>query len=602
MTVTQRLAALRALMKQRGIDACLVSSSDPHCSEYVGDHFKCRKFLTGFTGSAGTALVTDSFAGLWTDGRYFIQAEKELAGSGFTLMKMGQEGVPTIEAFLWENLKEGDTLGFDGRTVTARYGDCLKNLLSEKQVRINPSPDLVGELWEDRPALSCEKAWELDIIYAGYPRSKKIAQMRKAMAERKADYLLLSSLEDICWLLNIRGNDVACTPVVLSYLVLSQSRVRLFIQESAVDAELKESLRKDGVELLPYNGIYEFVGNCPAGARYWLDYTSVNLTLKNAIAREAILMDRQNPTLLAKATKNSIEVANMKKAHIKDGVAVTKFIFWLKNAVNASEEGGEKITELSAARKLEEFRQEGMNYLGPSFGSIIAYGPNAALAHYSPSPESEATLAAKGLVLSDTGGNYLEGSTDITRTIILGPVTEEIRKYFTLVLKGHLNLAAAKFLYGCTGQNLDILARQPLWAVGEDFNHGTGHGVGYLLSVHEAPNGFRWKSVPERNDRCVLEEGMITSDEPGYYREGAFGIRHENLLVCRKAEKNEHGQFMEFEPLTLVPFDLDGIDPSLMNEEEKARLNAYHQKVYEKIAPHLNDAERAWLKKATREI
>lgn len=602
MTVTQRLAALRALMKQRGIDAFLVSTSDPHCSEYVGDHFKCRKYLTGFTGSAGTALVTDSFAGLWTDGRYFIQAENELAGSGFTLMKMGQEGVPTIEAYILEHLKEGDTLGFDGRTITARYRDRLRNLLSDKQIRINPSLDLVGELWEDRPALSCEKAWELDTIYAGYPRSKKIAQMRKAMADRMADYLLLSSLEDICWLLNIRGNDVACTPVVLSYLVLSQSRVRLFIQEGAVDAELKESLRKDGVELLPYESIYEFVGHCPAGARYWLDYTSVNLTLRNAVCRDAVLLDRPNPTLLAKAMKNSIEVANMKKAHIKDGVAVTKFIFWLKNAVNASAEGGEKVTELSAARRLEEFRREGKNYLGPSFGSIIAYGPHAALAHYSATPESEAVLAPKGLVLTDTGGNYLEGSTDITRTIILGPVTEEIKKYFTLVLKGHLNLAAAKFLYGCNGQNLDCLARQPLWAVGEDFNHGTGHGVGYLLSVHEGPNGFRWKAVPERNDRCVFEEGMITSDEPGYYREGAFGIRHENLLVCRKAEKNENGQFMEFEPLTLVPFDLDGIDPALMNEEEKARLNAYHQTVYEKIAPHLNDAEKAWLKKATRAI
>ena len=532
MTVSQRLAALRSRMKQKGIDAYLIPTDDYHGSENVGDFFKCRSYLTGFTGSAGTAVVTADFAGLWTDGRYFIQAASQLAGSGFTLMKMGQEGVPSVEDYLEKTLKDGQTLGFDGRTVTARSGEKLCGQLGMKGVGIVSSCDLVGEIWEDRPALSCKSVWELDVIYAGYPRNEKIARIRKSLAERKTDYLVLTSLEDIAWLLNLRGDDVECTPVFLSYLVLSQSRVRLFAQKEAFSAELAEKLRKDGIELLPYGDIYSFVSGFRAGCCVWMDPAKVNYTLRSLVPGNVKIYMAPNPTLIPKACKNSIEVANMKKAHIRDGAAVTKFICWLKKAVAASSEGkGECVTELSALHKLEEFRRQGKHYQGPSFVYIIAYGEHAAIPHYSPSEETNVPLQARGLVLADTGGHYLEGSTDITRTIVLGPLTDEEKQYFTRVLIGHLNLAAAKFLYGCTGRNLDYLARQPLWEIGEDYNHGTGHGVGYLLSVHEGPNGFRWKSVPERADGAVLEEGMIQSDEPGYYREGAFGIRHENLMV-----------------------------------------------------------------------
>ena len=597
MNVPERLAALRSLMRQKGIDAYMVPTDDYHSSEYVGEFFKCRKYLTGFTGSAGTAVVTADFAGLWTDGRYFIQAADQLAGSGFTLMRMGQEGVPTIEEYLEEHLNEGQTLGFDGRTVTAAKGAQLAEMLGKKQVRIDSSLDLVGEIWEERPALSCEKVWELNTVYAGKSRMDKLREMRRAMAQCKATYLLLTSLEDIAWLLNIRGNDVECTPVVLSYLVLTQSKVRLFAQREAFDEDLLSGLEKDGVELLPYDGIYEFVTRLPKRHSLWMDPAKANYTLRKAVPEEVEVICRTSPTILAKACKNSIEVANMKKAHIRDGVAVTRFICWLKKAVRE-----ETVTELSAIEKLEQLRQEGKNYLGPSFHYIIAYGEHAAICHYSPSEESNVTIQPRGLALADTGGHYLEGTTDITRTIAVGELTQEEKEYFTRVLRGNLNLAAAKFLYGCTGQNLDPIARQPLWEIGEDYNHGTGHGVGYLLGVHEGPNSIRWRSNPDGSASAVFEEGMITSDEPGYYREGAFGIRHENMMVCHKAEKTDAGQFMEFETLTLVPFDLEGVLPEMMTERERALLNAYHEKVYEKIAPHLNEEERAWLKEATRAI
>lgn len=597
MTVPQRLAALRSLMRQKGIDAYMIPTDDYHSSEYVGDFFKCRRFLTGFTGSAGTAVVTSDFAGLWTDGRYFIQAAAQLEGSGFTLMRMGQEGVPTIEEFLEANMTEGQTLGFDGRTVTAQGGEKLAQLLEKKQIRIDSSQDLVGEIWEERPALSCEKVWELDPIYAGKSRIEKIREMRKAMAACKATYLLITSLEDIAWLLNLRGNDVECTPVFLSYLVLTQSKVRLFAQKEAFSEEILSHLEKDGTQLLPYDGIYDFISRLPKNHSLWLDPAKANYTLRRLVPEDVEVICAPAPTVLARACKNSIEVANMKKAHIRDGVAVTKFICWLKKAVRE-----ETVTELSAIEKLEELRREGKNYLGPSFGYIIAYGEHAAICHYSPSPESNVPIRPSGLVLADTGGHYLEGSTDITRTIAVGELTDEEKDYFTRVLRGNLNLAAAKFLHGCTGQNLDPIARGPLWEIGEDYNHGTGHGVGYLLGVHEGPNSIRWKIDPDRFTGAVFEEGMITSDEPGYYREGAFGIRHENMMVCRKAEKTWAGQFMCFETLTLVPFDLDGVLPEQMTPAERALLNAYHEKVYEKIAPHLNDEEREWLKEATRNI
>lgn len=595
--IQERLAALRSRMKECHVDAYLVPTDDFHCSEYVGDHFKCRKYITGFTGSAGTAVITMDEAGLWTDGRYFIQAAKQLEGTTVTLYKMGEEGVPTVEEYLRHTLKPGQCLGFDGRTMTAAGGEELEKSLAQNQVSVSCQMDLVGDIWEDRPALSCEPAWELDLKYAGQPRSEKLAQVRGAMAEQKADYFILTSLDDIAWLLNIRGNDIACTPVVLSYLVMTQSKVLLFAQEQSFDGALRKTLERDGVTLRPYGDIYDYAASIPAGKRVLIDPSCANYALKKSIPAQAVPVEAPNPTHLPKAIKNGVEVANMKKAHIRDGAALTRWIYWLKKNV-----GKTQITEISAADKLEEFRLAQEHYLGPSFDPIVSWGPHAAIVHYSATPETDIPVEPRSFLLADTGGHYLEGSTDTTRTIVMGETTQKEREYFTRVLRANLNLAAAKFLHGCSGKNLDYIAREPLWEIGQDYNHGTGHGIGYLLNVHEGPNEFRWKSRPGKPDAAVFEEGMITTDEPGFYLEGEFGIRHENVMVCRRAEKTACGQFMEFETLTLVPFDLEAVIPEMLSPRERALLNGYHRKVYEKIAPLLEEEEREWLREATREI
>lgn len=592
MTIRERLNELRSLMKQKHVDAYLVPTDDFHGSEYVGDYFKCRQFITGFTGSAGTAVITDTMAGLWTDGRYFIQAGNQLEGSGVELFKMGEPGVPTIHEFLKENLCQDMCLGFDGRTVSAAEARELKELLSEKNIRFSMEEDLIGQIWTDRPALSCEPAMELETRWTGESRAEKCRRIRLKMEEKHADFFILTSLDDIAWLLNLRGNDIHCCPVVLSYLVMTRKEIFLFAGEAAFSAELIDSLKKDSVFLKPYHEIYDYVKNLSAGKTVLLSMDHANSRLVNSIPDEVSILDEENLTLLPKAVKNPVEVENERTAHIKDGVAVTRFIYWLKK--NAGQPG---ITELSAADYLFGLRKEQENFLGNSFDPIISYGGHAAMCHYSPSPETDVPLEAKGLVLCDTGAHFLEGTTDITRTFALGEITEKERKYFTLVLKGHLNLSDVKFRYGCCGQNLDYLAREPLWRLGEDYNHGTGHGVGYLLNVHEGPNSFRWKSAS-----AVLEEGMITSNEPGYYVENEFGIRHENLIVCKKAEKTAFGQFMCFENLTMVPFDLDALDPALLTDHEKQLLNAYHAEVYRKISPYLNQEESQWLKEATRAI
>lgn len=596
MTVKERISALRELMKEKKIDAYLVPTDDFHGSEYVGDYFKCREYITGFTGSAGTAVIMQDMAGLWTDGRYFIQAAAQLEGSGVALYKAGEPGVPTVHQFLKENLKDGMCLGFDGRTVSAAEAASLQRLFEKKQISFASEEDLIGAIWTDRPRLSCEPVMELDVKWAGRSRAEKCAEIRGKMQEKDADIFILSSLDDIAWLLNIRGNDVHCNPVMLSYLIVTQEKLVLFANKKIFPQKIAQNLLEDGAELHPYEEVYSYVKKIEKDKKVLLSARKVNSRLLGAISNDVKILDEENLTLLPKAVKNPTEMENERIAHIKDGTAVTKFIYWLKQNV-----GKEKITELSAAEKLYDLRKEQENFLGNSFDPIIAYGAHGAIVHYSASKETDVQLESKGMVLADTGGHYLEGTTDITRTIVLGEVTAKEKKYFTTVLRGNLNLAAARFKYGCTGLNLDHLARGPLWELGEDYNHGTGHGVGYLLNVHEGPNGFRWKNLPG-NPAPVLEEGMITSDEPGYYLENEFGIRHENLILCKKAEKTSYGQFMKFEVLTMVPFDLDGIDPTLMNEHERKLLNAYHEEVYRNIAPNLNEEERAWLKEATREI
>ena len=595
MTVRERIAALREKMQDRKIDAYLVPTDDFHASEYVGEYFKCRKYITGFTGSAGTAVILQDMAGLWTDGRYFIQAAAQLEGTGVELFKMGEPGVPTVHEFLEEKLGDGMCLGFDGRTVNAKEAVELEKILGKKGAFLSVDYDLIGEVWDDRPALSCEPVMELDVKWAGESRADKCARIRKAMEEKCADAFVLTSLDDIAWLLNIRGGDVHCCPVVLSYLVMTKTEIRLFANEKAFPAEVQTALLKDGVTLLPYDDIYAYVKTFTKEMTVLLCKKKVNSRLVSNIPEGVTVLDEENLTLLPKAVKNLVEVENERIAHIKDGVALTKFIHWLKRNV-----GKIPVTELSAEEKLYSFRMQQENFIDNSFDPIISYGAHAAINHYSATPETDIAIEPGNFVLADTGGHYYEGTTDTTRTIVMGTVNDEQKKYFTAVLRGMLNLGNAKFRYGCTGVNLDYLARGPLWELGKDFNHGTGHGVGYLLNVHEGPNSFRWKVIPGNN--AVLEEGMITSDEPGYYVENEYGIRHENMIVCKKAEKTEFGQYMCFEFLTMVPFDLDAVVPEQMTARERELLNDYHAQVYEKISPYLNEEEKEWLKDATRAI
>ena len=595
--IPERLARLRSEMKKRNIAVYVVPTSDFHESEYVGEHFKARKYITGFTGSAGTAVITMTEAGLWTDGRYFLQAAAQLEGTTVTLFRMGEEGVPTMMEYLRSALGQGETLGFDGRVINADLGDRLRELAAEKGGKLYVDEDLVGLIWDDRPPLPHEKVSILSDEYSGRTAAEKIADVRAVLAKEGADIHLLTSLYDIAWLLNVRGGDIAYVPVVLSYLALSADRCIWFVQPESVTPELKAYLDGIGVETQPYDSFYDYAAAIPGGKKVLLDRKICNTRLCSALAKDVDVLDRDNPTVIMKAVKNPVEMANTRIAHKKDAVAMIRFIRWLKANV-----GKLPLTEISASDYLEARRAEQEGFLGLSFSTICGYGPHGAIIHYGATPESDAPLAAEGLVLVDSGGHYLEGTTDITRTIALGPVTDEMKSVFTLVLRSHLQLANARFLHGCTGINLDILARGPLWAEDLDYKHGTGHGVGHILNVHEGPNAFRWKVSPGRSEDSVLEEGMITSDEPGLYLEGKFGVRTESELLCRMGAKNEFGQFMYFENLTYVPIDLDAVDADAMNSTEKGWLNAYHAMVYETMAPLLDEDEQAWLRNATRPI
>ena len=594
--IAERLSRLRALMQQKGVGAYYVPTADFHLSEYVNPYFKSRQYLTGFTGSAGTLVVTMDEAALWVDGRYFIQAEEQLSGTPVKLMKMGEEGVPSVLEYL-SKLPEGTVIGLDGRTISAAMALRMEKTLSTRNITLEPDMDLVGDIWPDRPPLPNAPVYVLGVDSVGVSAADKIADIRRVLVKKDADAHVLCTLDDIAWLFNLRGGDVECNPVFLSYAIIERDAAYIFADKSKFHACVQEYLRQLNVTLLPYNDIYEFASKYDEGDAILLSTASVNYTLYDKLYDKAIIIDEENPEQLKKAIKNPVEIENMRKAHIKDGLAVTRFMRWVKENV-----GKEPISELSAAAKMDSLRLETEGNLGRSFSTISAYGPHAALPHYAPTEESNLAVEPRGFLLMDSGGQYYEGTTDITRTIAVGPLTDTEKKHFALVLRSMLRLANARFLYGCRGLNLDILARGPLWDEGLDFKHGTGHGIGYLLNVHEAPNGFRWKIVPERVDSCVFEEGMITSDEPGIYIEGSHGIRTENLIVCRKGEKNEYGQFMYFETLTMAPIDLDAIDPSYLNDAEKQQLNDYHRLVYEKLSPYMDDGEREWLRKYTRAI
>lgn len=594
--VSTRIAALRKLMAERGMDAYLIPTGDFHGSEYVDGYFKAREFMTGFTGSAGTAVITMEEAGVWTDGRYFVQAGRELAGGEVKLFKMGEEGVPTVEKYLEQTMKPGGVLGFDGRVVNDLMGEELQDSLSPKDICIAFYEDLVGEIWEERPQLPKEPVWILEDKYAGKPASEKIAELRAVMEEHRATAHILTSLDDIIWLLNIRGNDVPCTPVVISYLIITRTEIFLFINQETLNEEVRTYLSGLGVKIYDYNEIYQFVPTFK-NETVMLEKAHVNYAVCQSLDSTVTVIDLMNPTASAKAVKNLVEIENMKKVHIKDGVAMVKFMYWLKNNIGKIE-----MDEITAAAYLDQLRSEQEGNLGLSFGTISAYSDNAAMCHYAVSEESNKKLMPRGLYLVDSGGQYYEGTTDITRTFALGEVTEEEKEYFTIVASCMLRLLNIKFPYGCHGYNFDFAARELLWRRGLDFNHGTGHGVSFLGSVHERPNGVRWRVVPERQDNAVFEAGMVTSDEPGLYFEGKFGIRTENMMLCVKAEKNEFAQFMKFENLTWVPIDLDAIDVKYMEPRDRELLNEYHKEVYARISPYLNPEEAAWLKTATREI
>lgn len=595
--ITDRLAGLREEMAKRNIAVYIVPTADFHDSEYVGEHFKARQFITGFTGSAGTAVITMKEAGLWTDGRYFVQAAQQLEGTTVELRKIGEEGVPTIEEYLEQTLSDGDIIGFDGRVVDGAWGAKLLEIAQKKNGGVYVDEDLIDIIWEDRPAMPKEPVMIFDIKYTGKDTKDKLADVRAVMEKKGADVHLISSLYDIAWLLNVRGGDISYVPVVLSYLYITKEDCIWFLNEELVTAELKIYLDKYGITTRPYDSFYDFIKIISPEKKVLMDKSVANYRICSSIPEGVDVIDEQDPTVLMKAIKNDVELANTREAHRKDAIAMIKFMYWLKTNV-----GKIPMTEISVSDYLEQLRSQQEGFLDLSFDTICGYAHHGAIVHYSATPESDIELKPEGFLLVDSGGHYLEGTTDITRTFALGEVTDEMKSDFTRVFRSHTNLANARFKYGCIGLNLDILARAPFWDIDMDYNHGTGHGVGNVLNVHEGPNGFRWKESPDRSEGSILEEGMITTDEPGIYIEGKYGIRTENELICRKGVKNEFGQYMYFENLTYVPIDLDAIDPAQMTSVEIKHLNDYHAMVYEKMSPYFEGEELEFLKKYTRAI
>ncbi len=593
--IKERITQLRNEMKKQEIDYYIVPSDDFHGSEYVGEYFKCRQFITGFTGSAGTAVIWRDGAGLWTDGRYFLQAEEQLLGSGIKLFKMGEPGVPSVCEFLEQKIGAGECAGVDGRTVSASWIKELSKQIETKGASVRLDVDFIGGIWEDRPLRSCERIWMPD-EFPGESSEDKIELIRGDMKREGSELLILSSLDEIAWLFNIRGNDTACCPVALAYAVVGMQESTVYLQRGALTDKTKSVLEKRGVVVRDYEQIYEELSEIVQDQRIWADDHQLNAALAGRLKGAAAVLEKESPVLRRKAVKSMGQLQRIREAHIKDGIAVTKFLYWLKEQA-----GYQQLTEISAAEKLEEFRREQDGYLMPSFEPIMAFREHGAVVHYSADPNSNLELAPEGLLLMDTGGHYREGTTDITRTVSLGMPDTQQRMHYTMVLKGNLRLAAAKFPYGCSGENLDILARQPLWDAGLDYQHGTGHGVGDLLSVHEGPQAVRWRHIKGK-EVVVLEEGMVISDEPGLYLQGKYGIRLENLLACVKKEKSEYGQFLGFDVLTMVPFDRDAIEPELLEDTDRKLLNGYHRKVYETLAPHLTDQEAQWLEETTKEF
>ena len=631
--INKRLTALRSAMKAAGIDYYLFVTADYHSSEYVSDFFKAREYFSGFNGSNGDLLVWKDGAALWTDGRYFLQAGMQLEGTGIELMKMAMPGVPTVEEFLEKNMLPGETLSFDGRCIPLGRGKELEEVCSKVDKKAcldaeNPGKtsiklaDLAEGVWTERPALPANKVWLLTKEDTGESVAERLKRVREEMDKKGCDELVLSSLDDIAWLLLLRGADIEFNPVALSYAVVKKDSVDLYINEDIVSGEVKNTLSKDGVCFKPYNDIYgDLRADSDKDITFMIDPKRVSYSIYKELTGEgkrAKTVECRCPITLMKACKTEVEIDSERKAHIIDGVAVTKLLYRLYKLKNdpAFKSGEKKVTELEVADELLKLRQAGEGFLDQSFAPIIATAEHGAIIHYEPDEKSNAVIKKDAFLLMDTGGQYKTGTTDITRTVMMGEATEEEKKLYTAVLCGNLRLASAIFPEGTSGQNLDVLARSELWRRGLDYRHGTGHGVGFLLNVHEGPQNINLKGAAGKLTE-TFKEGMITSDEPGVYLDGEFGIRLENMMVCLKAEKlvkggkafsftgreegyaKEYGPFYGFETLTMVPFDKASIDKSLMTKEDIELLNEYHANVYKQVAPFLDDKEKEWLKEET---
>lgn len=587
----QRIDALRAFMQNEDIEAFIIPSTDPHLSEYVAPHWKSREWISGFTGSAGTVVVTSEKAGLWTDSRYFLQAAQQLEGTEIELYKEMLPETPSIPAFLSANLQKGDTVGIDGKMFSATETEQLQEELAEKGISVKSIPDPMDSLWTDRPPMPEAPAFVYDTQYAGKSVAEKLALIRKEMEKAGAEALLLSALDEIAWTLNLRGSDVHCNPVVISYLLIDGEEVHYFIEPQKVNHELADYLKKNGITIHSYDDIEYFLGNLQA-ERILVNPAKTNYAIYSAIRPDCEIIEGASPVTLLKAIRNEQEIKGIHAAMQRDGVALVRFLKWIEEAVPAGSE-----TEISVDRKLHAFRAEQPLYRGESFDTIAGYKEHGAIVHYEATPETDVSLKPEGFLLLDSGAQYLDGTTDITRTIALGALTEEEKTDYTLILKGHIALAMAVFPEGTRGAQLDVLARMPIWKLHMNFLHGTGHGVGHFLNVHEGPQSIRMNENP-----VTLQAGMVTSNEPGVYKAGSHGIRTENLVLTVPAGEGMFGNYLKFETITLCPICTKGIIKELLTEEEIDWLNEYHRMVYDKLSPDLNNEEKEWLKNACKPV
>ena len=588
----EKLALIRAALKQNSIDAYIIPLSDPHLGENIPDHWKIIQWLTGFTGSAATVVITDSFAGLWTDSRYFIQAETELEGSGFSLVKPESFVPSDYTDWMAEKMDRNGRIGLDGRIISVTNYRKLEKKLRNKNVDIFIECDIISNLWKERPPMPSSEAWDFPVRFAGKDRSVKIAALREEMKKKGVSMHLLTSVDDIMWLLNIRGNDVPYSPLCISYALAGETQFYLFIDRRKIPSFLASEFERLGVEMLPYEEVSLRISSLSGRDSILITPSTTCVSLYNSIpAGTGIVEDISIPTRL-KSVKNKTEIENISKVMVKDGAALTKFFYWLEQ-----NRGVLPMAELSLAEMLQKFRSQQEEYLGPSFSAIVACNEHAALPHYSATPESDAEIRENSILLVDSGGQYLGGTTDITRTISTGNPSQQQKKDFTLVLKGHIALAKAKFPYGTKGSQIDMLARQALWDKGYNYGHGTGHGVGYCLNVHEGP-----QSISPADNRTVLEAGMLISNEPALYREGEYGIRTENLVLCYQDEETEFGEFLKFDTLSLCYIDKSLIDKSLLDRKDIEWINSYHSEVFEKLSPFLDEEEKKWLKEKTEAI